>query len=79
MGKINQLITFEPKKKAVAAQVNSNFEALRLANNENVQRLDELAQTVEANALNEFVSINCNTGSLELNTQTNMFMIQFQL
>lgn len=75
MGKINDLIIFEPKKKAVAAHVNSNFEKLRLANNENAQLLDELSQTVEANALNKFALINCNSDFLELNTQTTMFKV----
>ena len=71
MGKIDKLIVFEPRKKAVAAQVNSNFEVLRLANNENVGQLEKLETKLD----NKFVEINCNGSILELNTHTNMFKV----
>ena len=75
MSIIEKLIEFKPKTKAVAAEVNSNFEQLRLSNNQIDNFVNNLKNDFESYKINELCEIECNSNILELNTQTNNFSV----
>lgn len=76
MSEIEKLIQFEPKKKAIATEVNSNFETLRLSNNEHSKSISILGQKISDLKSNPIVEITCNTEILELSEQTNNFKVK---
>jgi hypothetical protein len=75
MAIINELIKFKPKTKAVADDVNSNFEQLRVSNNEQEEFLNKLQQNFEEYQTNLACEIECNSEVLELNNKTNNYII----
>lgn len=83
MTKINELIQFKAGKKAIAEEVNTNFETLRLSNNEQEEKLNTLDSKFDktggklqgALVLNDAVEINCETSDLILTNTTNYFKI----
>ncbi len=75
MSLINDLIEFKPKTKAIAADVNSNFEKLRLSNNEHEEFLNKLRDTFDEYKTNVLYEIECNSNVLELNTNTNNYKV----
>lgn len=75
MTTIEKLIEFQPKKKAIAADVNANFEKLRDSNNEHENKLDELENKIDSYISNKFVEINCNSDVLQLAENSNLFKV----
>lgn len=73
--KINELIQFKPKTKAVADDVNSNFEKLRVSNNEQEDFLHSLQDDLNAYKSNPLTLINCFDEILVLNETTNNFKV----
>ena len=74
--KINdEIIKFKAKTKAVAEEVNKNFETLRLANNELDDSINKLKQDFNDYKLNELCEIECDSEILELNETTNNFKV----
>lgn len=73
--KINELIKFKAKTKAVADDVNSNFERLRVSNNEQEDFLNSLQDELNAYKDNSLSLINCDEEVLVLNTETNNFKV----
>lgn len=71
----NGIIAFKPKTKAVAEEVNKNFETLRLANNELDDSINKLKQDFNDYKLNELCEIKCDSEILELNETTNNFKV----
>ena len=61
MAKIDELIQFKPKTKAVADDVNSNFEILRLSNNEQEDYLKKIEQDLNDYKNTPLVEIECNS------------------
>lgn len=75
MAKIDELIQFKPKTKAVADDVNSNFEILRLSNNEQEDYLKKIEQDLNDYKNTPLVEIECNSEILELNNTTYNFKV----
>lgn len=72
---IDELIKFKPKTKAVAEDVNSNFEKLRISNNEQEDFLNKLQQDFEEYKSTPLCEIQCDSDTLELNEETNNFKV----
>ena len=47
MSKIDKLIEFKPKTKAISSDINSNFEQLRVSNNEQEEEINSIFQQFE--------------------------------
>ena len=47
MSKIDKLIEFKPKTKAISSDINSNFEQLRVSNNEQEEAINSIFQQFE--------------------------------
>lgn len=75
MALIDKLIKFTPKTKAVADEINSNFETLRLSNNEHEEFLNKIQENFNDYKLNELCEINCEDEILELNDTTYNFKV----
>lgn len=75
MSKIDKLIEFKPKTKAVSSDINSNFEQLRVSNNEQEEAINNLFQQFEDYKKNPVQTIECNSDTLEINSETNNFKI----
>ena len=75
MSKINELIVFKAKTKAIADHVNSNFEQLRLSNNEQEDLINQLQQNFNEYKDKPLVNIVCNTNTLELSNSTNTYSV----
>jgi len=73
--KIDELVIFKPKTKAVAEDVNSNFEKLRLSNNEQEEFLNKLQKNFDDYKATPLCEIQCDTDILELNEETNNFKV----
>ena len=73
--KIDELVTFKPKTKAVAEDVNSNFEKLRLSNNEQEDFLNKLQKELDDYKATPLCEIQCDSNILELNEETNNFKV----
>lgn len=72
---INELIEFKPKTKAVSADINSNFEKLRLSNNEHEESLTKLQENFNNFKTNLLCEIECDSDILELDNSTNNFKV----
>lgn len=72
---IDELVIFKPKTKAVAEDVNSNFEKLRISNNEHEEFLDKLQKDFEDYKSTPLCEIQCDSDILELNEDTNNFKV----
>lgn len=72
---IDKLITFKAKTKAVADDVNSNFEKLRISNNEHNDFLYSLQDELNAHKNNPLTLINCYSEVLTLNKESNNFIV----
>lgn len=75
MSNIEKLIEFEPKKKAIAAEVNSNFENLRVSNNEHHEKINILEQKIIDMKTNPVKEIFCDEEILKLNEDSNNFKV----
>ena len=75
MSKIDKLIEFKPKTKAVSSDINSNFEQLRVSNNEQEEAINSIFQQFEDYKKNPVHTIECNSDTLEINSETNNFKI----
>lgn len=75
MSIIEKLIEFKPKTKALSADVNNNFEQLRLSNNQIDDFVNKLKQDFEAYKVNALSEIECESDILELNADTNNYKI----
>ena len=75
MSIIEKLIEFKPKTKALSADVNNNFEQLRLSNNQIDDFVNKLKQDFEAYKVNALAEIECESDILELNADTNNYKI----
>ena len=75
MSKINELIVFKAKTKAIADHVNSNFEQLRLSNNEQEDLINQLQQNFNEYKDKPLIDIVCDTNTLELNNSTDTFSV----
>jgi len=87
MTTINELIQFNSGEKARSAQVNQNFENLRISNNEHEEKISTIQNTIGTHLdksggvltgalqLNKPVEINCGTEILTLTNETNYFII----
>ena len=75
MSEINKLIEFLPKTKAASAEINENFEKLRLSNNEHNLYLDNLQNQLNEYKLNNLKEINCNDSILTIDDTTNNFKV----
>lgn len=75
MSYIEELIKFKPKTKAVANEVNSNFETLRVSNNEHQDFLNKLQQDFDEYKANPLSVIDCTSETLELNANTNNYKV----
>lgn len=75
MSKINELIVFKAKTKAIADHVNSNFEQLRLSNNEQEDLINQLQQNFNEYKDKPLVNIVCDTNTLELSNSTNTYRV----
>ena len=73
--KIDELVTFKPKTKAVAEDVNNNFEKLRLSNNEQEDFLNKLQKELDDYKATPLCEIQCDSNILELNEETNNFKV----
>lgn len=73
--KIDELVTFKPKTKAVAEDVNNNFEKLRLSNNEQEEFLNRLQKDFDDYKATPLCEIQCDSDVLELNEETNNFKV----
>ena len=69
MSKIEELIKFKAKTKAVADDVNSNFEKLRVSNNEQEDFLNKLQTELTAHKSTPLCEIDCESDILILNTE----------
>jgi hypothetical protein len=84
MGKIESLIQFKAGEKAVASEVNQNFEALKTAINENTEKTNSIDSKYDkiggklngALILNDTVEITCDNSTLILNAQSNYFKVK---
>ena len=72
---IDELVVFKPKTKAVAEDVNNNFEKLRVSNNEQEEFLNKLQKELDDYKLTPLCEIQCNSEILELNEETNNFRV----
>src|SRR5574344_2262257 len=84
---INELIQFNAGEKAVASEVNQNFEDLRLSNNDQESKITTLQSEIQtkmesgggtfggALKLNEFKQITTVNGNLTLTDETNYFKV----
>lgn len=80
---IEELIEFQAKTKAVATEVNQNFETLRVSNNEHYAKLQEIDSKYSidggklsgAIVLNDSQELLVESDTLELNSQTNYFKL----
>lgn len=75
MTKIDELIKFKPKTKAVADEVNSNFEKLLVACNEHDDSISDIQTQINELKSNNTQEIICENNVLELNDTTNNFKI----
>lgn len=75
MSIIDELIEFKPKTKAVSADINSNFEKLRLSNNEQEDFLNKLQNDFDNYKTNSLSEIECDSDVLELNVSTNNYKV----
>ena len=75
MSKIEELIKFKAKTKAVADDVNSNFEKLRVSNNEQEDFLNKLQTELSAYKSTPLYEIDCESDILILNTETYNFKV----
>lgn len=75
MSKIDKLIEFKPKTKAVSSDVNSNFEQLRVSNNEQEDAINNLFQQFEDYKKNPVQTIDCKSNILEISSDTNNFKV----
>ena len=83
MSIIESLIQFKSGEKAVASEVNKNFEDLRVSNNEHSRRLEDIDLKFDktggklngALILNDTETVNCESSSLFLNSKTNSFKV----
>ena len=75
MSKIEELIKFKAKTKAVADDVNSNFEKLRVSNNEQEDFLNKLQTELTAHKSTPLCEIDCESDILILNTETYNFKV----
>ncbi len=87
MAEITELIQFEAGKKAIASQVNENFETLRQGHNNHEARINTLnssnAEKYDKSGgalsgalyLNNPANIVCDSETLTLNNQTNFFKV----
>lgn len=75
MSIIDKLIEFKPKTKALAAEVNHNFEQLRLSNNQIDDSVNKLKQDFENYKVNILSEIECKEDILELNVNTNNYKV----
>lgn len=75
MSKIEELIKFKAKTKAVADDVNSNFEKLRVSNNEQEDFLNKLQTELTAHKSTPLCEIDCESDILILNTKTYNFKV----
>lgn len=75
MSKIDKLIEFKPKAKAVSSDVNSNFEQLRISNNEQEDAINTLSEKFEQFQQNPTQKIDCDSNTLELVGDTNNFKV----
>lgn len=75
MSIINELIKFKAKTKAVADDVNTNFETLRLSNNEHEEYLNRIQASFDEYKDNPSVTIECNSEILTLNNDTYNYKI----
>ncbi len=73
--KIDELVVFKPKTKAVAEDVNNNFEKLRLSNNEQEDFLNKLQKELDDYKATPLCEIQCDSDVLELNEETNNFKV----
>ena len=73
MATIDKLIEFKPKTKAVSSDVNSNFEQLRVSNNEHEQAINDLDARFEEYKQNPAQTVECESNILELSGNTNNF------
>lgn len=72
---IDELVVFKPKTKAVAEDVNNNFEKLRVSNNEQEEFLNKLQKELDDYKSTPLCEIQCNSEILELNEETNNFRV----
>ncbi len=72
---IDKLIVFKAKTKAVADDVNSNFEQLRVSNNEQHEFLETLQKNFNEYIENPCKIIECNSNILEFDSTTNNFKV----
>src|SRR5574344_2851899 len=84
---INELTEFKPGEKAKAAEVNQNFETLRLSNNDQENKITNLQNEIQtkmdagggtlggALKLNNFETLSSINGVLTLSNETNYFKI----
>jgi len=83
MTTINSLIQFSSGEKALASEVNQNFETLRLSNNAHETRLQDIDLKYDkaggklsgALVLNNTETIDCDSSVLTLTTTTNSFKV----
>ena len=75
MSIIDKLVEFKPKTKALATEVNYNFEQLRLSNNQLDNSVNKLRQDFENYQENALSEIECEEDTLELNANTNNYKI----
>ena len=73
---IDELVVFKPKTKAVAEDVNNNFEKLRVSNNEQEEFLNKLQKELDDYKSTPLCEIQCNSEILELNEET--IILEFQ-
>ena len=73
MSIIEELVEFKPKTKAVSNDINSNFETLRLSNNEHENKINTLNTLFEEYKQNPAKIIDSSTNVLELVGNTNNF------
>ena len=72
---IDELVVFKPKTKAVAEDVNNNFEKLRVSNNEQEEFLNKLQKELDDYKATPLCEIQCDSNILELNEETNNFKV----
>lgn len=75
MSIINNLTVFRAKTKAVAEEVNANFETLRLSNNEQEDLITQLQQNFNEYKDKPLIEIFCDTNTLELNNNSDTFSV----
>lgn len=75
MSIIDKLIEFKPRTKALSAEVNSNFETLRLSNNQIDESLNNLKQEFQCYKECGLIEIECESDILELDDKIKNYKV----